>query len=63
MRHHLPFTSGALDIEDAVENFSEIDGPGTPEAFGLGEKRLNNLPFGIAEVTGVEGTRWVIYFR
>jgi hypothetical protein len=63
MGHHFPLASGALHIEDAIENFSEIDFHRMPKAFRLGKERLENLPLRVTQVAGIGFTRRMSNFR
>lgn len=50
MRYHFPLTARALHVENAVQNFSEINGDWMSESFGLGQQWFENFPLGIAQV-------------
>ncbi len=50
---HFPLTPGALDVKNAVENFSKIYFYRMPKPFRLREQWLENFPFGIAQIARV----------
>ena len=55
---HAPLAAGAVEIEDGVEDGSPCVLDGSSAGFGLGKERFEELPFEVAEVTGI-GLGWV----
>jgi hypothetical protein len=53
--HIPPGAARAQEVEDPVEDASEVDAPRTSARLGRGEQRFEQGPFTIAEVTGIGG--------
>jgi hypothetical protein len=63
MGQHFPLASGALYIENAIENFSKIDFHGMTKAFGFGQQLFQYLPLGITQIAGIWFSLGIGYFR
>lgn len=53
MGQHFPLAASALDVKDAIEDFSEINFYRMSKAFRSGQQRLKERPLIIAQITGV----------
>ncbi len=52
--HIAPGAARPQEIEDSVEDPSEVDAARTPTGLGRGEQGFEQGPFAIAEVTGID---------
>lgn len=50
VRQHPPGDTAFDDVEDAVENFAEVDRAGPPAGLSLGQEWLDQLPLGVSQV-------------
>ena len=53
MRQHSPSTSAPVEIEDAVDNLSQIDAARPPAKFGRRQQGRDDLPLLVGEVAGI----------